>query len=375
MRFPAINRSSLSALSARKRVILVIAVAVSALLGGTLAAVAATGSPAAGSAASGGARAAQGSAPYIFIHDPTMAREGGTYYVFSTGDPAGSIGNGNIQIRTSSNLRSWTYAGTVFAAKPAWITAALGDIPNLWAPDISFFGGLWHLYYAGSSFGSNNSVIGLATTPTLDPRSPKYHWTDDGLVFRTTSADNFNAIDPSLVTATGGGKWLVLGSFFSGIKMIQLDAATGKPAASPTVYSLAAKPFPDPEEGAGITYHDGYYYLFVSVDNCCRGISSTYHVQVGRSTSVTGPYVDAAGTDMMNGGGMEVQGTDAGMIGPGGEFIFSGGGSDYLVYHYYDAFDNGDAWVQVRPLIWVGGWPVTGQALVPVPGQAGPPGS
>ena len=178
-----------------------------------------------------------------------MAREGGTYYVFSTGDPAGSIGNGNIQIRTSSNLRSWSYAGTVFATKPAWITTALGDIPNLWAPDISYFGGLWHLYYAGSSFGSNNSVIGLATTPTLDPRSPRYHWTDDGLVFRTTSADNFNAIDPSLVTAADGGKWLALGSFFSGIKMIQLDAATGKPAASPTVYSLAAKPFPDPEEG------------------------------------------------------------------------------------------------------------------------------
>ena len=115
----------------------------------------------------------------------------------------------------------------------------------------SYFGGLWHLYYAGSSFGSNNSVIGLATTPTLDPRSPRYHWTDDGLVFRTTSADNFNAIDPSLVTAADGGKWLVLGSFFSGIKMIQLDAATGKPAASPTVYSLASKPFPDPEEGPG----------------------------------------------------------------------------------------------------------------------------
>jgi arabinan endo-1,5-alpha-L-arabinosidase len=371
MRLRAISHS---ALSPRKRIAVVIAVAASALLGGTLAAVAATGGQAAG-AGQANARSAQDSAPYIFIHDPTMAREGGTYYVFSTGDPAGSIGNGNIQIRTSANLRTWNYAGTVFAAKPAWITSALGDIPNLWAPDISYFGGLWHLYYAGSSFGSNNSVIGLATTPTLDPRSPRYHWTDDGLVFRTTSADNFNAIDPSLVTAADGGKWLVLGSFFSGIKMIQLDAATGKPAASPTVYSLASKPFPDPEEGAGITYHDGYYYLFVSVDNCCRGISSTYHVQVGRSTSITGPYVDAAGTAMTNGGGMEVQGTDAGMIGPGGEFVFAGGGSDYLVYHYYDAFDNGDAWIQVRPLTWVGDWPVTGQALVPVPGQPGPPGS
>jgi len=145
------------------------------------------------------------------------------------------------------------------------------------------------------------------------------------------------------VTAADGGKWLVLGSFFSGIKMIQLDAATGKPAASPTVYSLASKPFPDPEEGAGITYHDGYYYLFVSVDNCCRGHQQ--HVpRPGRAVHVYHrPYVDASGTAMTNGGGMEVQGTDAGMIGPGGEFVFTSGGSDWLVYHYYDAFDNGDA--------------------------------
>ncbi len=106
-----------------------------------------------------------------------------------------------------------------------------------------------------------------------------------------------------------------------------------------------------------------------------RGSQYYLFVSVGRSTSITGPYLDAAGTDMTNGGGMEVQGTDAGMIGPGGEFVFANGGSSYLVYHYYDAFDNGDAWVQVRPLTWVGGWPVTGRALVPVPGEAGPPGS
>jgi hypothetical protein len=54
----------------------------------------------------------------------------------------------------------------------------------------------------------------------------------------------------------------------------------------------------------------------------------------------------------------------------------SGGRGSQLVYHYYndDVFDNGDAWVQVRPLTWVGGWPVTGRALVPVPGETGPPG-
>jgi arabinan endo-1,5-alpha-L-arabinosidase len=362
----------------RSRVPLIIASALALVAGAAAAATAITSSAGGGTspAATARANARATDSTYTFVHDPTMAKENGTYYVFSTGDPAGSIGNGNIQIRSSHNLKNWAYDGTVFATKPAWITSDLGNIPNLWAPDISYFDGLWHLYYAGSSFGSNNSVIGLATTPTLDPGSPRYHWTDDGLVFRSVSSDNYNAIDPSLVSGADGSKWLVFGSYWSGIQLIQLDPSTGKPASStPTVTNIAAKPFPDPEEGAGIVYHDGYYYLFVSVDTCCRGISSTYHVQVGRSTSITGPYVDAYGTAMTAGGGTEVQGTDAGMIGPGGEYVFNaGGGSDWLVYHYYDAYDNGDAWLQIRPLIWLGGWPVTGDPLVPVPGEPGAPG-
>jgi arabinan endo-1,5-alpha-L-arabinosidase len=369
----------------RTRIALASAAAAALLIGGAVVAVAATGGT--GTRATAGTHATAGTpaksataSQYTFIHDPSMAQEDGAYYVFSTGDPAGVIGNGNIQIRTSRNLRDWTYTGTVFAAKPAWITSALGAIPNLWAPDISYFGGLWHLYYAGSSFGSNNSVIGLATTPTLNPSSPKYHWTDDGLVFQSTSTDDYNAIDPSLVTAANGAKWLVFGSYWSGIKLIGLDPATGKPATSPPVIdSLAAKPFPDPEEGAGIVYHGGYYYLFVAVDTCCRGISSTYHIQVGRSASITGPYVDAFGTALLSGGGLEVQGTDAGMIGPGSPFVFAGRGDqnrsdqNWLVYHYYDAYDSGAAWLQIRPLAWVDGWPVTGDPLVSVPGEAGPP--
>ena len=58
---------------------------------------------------------------------------------------------------------------------------------------------------------------------------------------------------------------------------------------------------------------------------------------------------------MMNSGGMEVQGSDEGMIGPGSSSIFTDGSRSYLVYHYYDAFHNGDPWVQVRPLIWAAG--------------------
>jgi arabinan endo-1,5-alpha-L-arabinosidase len=355
----------------RMAVALALALAGSVLVGGAAAAGPADRTATGGTTTAGSAGVPD---PYIFVHDPSMARQAGTYYLFSTGDPAGVIGNGNIQIRTSRNLRQWTYSGTVFATKPAWITSELGSIPNLWAPDISFFDGLWHLYYAGSSFGSNNSVIGLATTPTLDPASPRYHWTDRGLVFQSTTSDDYNAIDPSLVTASDGGKWLVFGSFWSGIKLLKLDAATGKPASpSPTLYSLAQRPAPDAEEGSAITYHDGYYYLFVSFDSCCQGIGSSYRIMAGRSTSVTGPYVDPNGTAMMNGGGMELQGSDEGMIGPGSSSVYQDGSRSYLVYHYYDAFESGDPWVQVRPLVWLpSGWPVTGQPLTPVPGSSIP---
>ena len=88
----------------------------------------------------------------------------------------------------------------------------------------------------------------------------------------------------------------MFGSYWSGIKLFQLDASTGKPAsASPALYSLAQRPAPDALEGAGITYHAGYYYLFVSFDTCCAGISSTYRIMVGRSASVTGPVPGSGG--------------------------------------------------------------------------------
>ncbi len=308
---------------------------------------------------------------YVFVHDPSMTKEGNTWYLFSTGDPQSLVNGGNIQIRESTNLTNWRLAGTVFQDIPSWIGPKLGGaVPNLWAPDISYFAGSYHLYYAASTFGSNTSLIALATNPTLDPASPHYHWTDKGEVFSSTAANDYNAIDPALVSASGGTKWLLFGSFWSGVKLVQLDPATGMPAsAHPQLFSLSETSAPDPEEGAYIVSHGAYYYLFVSSGVCCKGIGSTYEVIVGRSAKVTGPYVDPNGTLMTDGGGMELLGSDEGMIGPGSPSVYVGSHGDLIDYHYYDAWDNGDPWIQVRDLLWTSnGWPVTGPPIVPVPG-------
>ncbi|MGA3220269.1 MAG: arabinan endo-1,5-alpha-L-arabinosidase [Acidimicrobiales bacterium] len=312
---------------------------------------------------------------YMFVHDPSMIREGNRWYMFSTGDPSGGVNDGDIQVRVSADLRTWRLAGTVFTRIPAWITNRIPATQNLWAPDISYFDGLYHLYYAASSFGSNDSVIALATNRTLDQSAPGYGWKDDGVVFSSTPADNYNAIDPALVSAPAGAKWLLFGSFWSGIKILALGPSTGLPlSAHPTIYPLSSAPAPDPEEGAYMVHHDGFYYLFVSSGYCCRALGSTYEILVGRSPSITGPFLDPDGTAMTDGGGMELQGSTDGMIGPGGPSLTMDAGRYLMVYHYYDAWAAGQPWVQVRKLYWSpDGWPITGAALVPVPGA--PPGS
>lgn len=145
---------------------------------------------------------------------------------FSTGDEKG-IGGGSIQIRRSKDMAEWELLGTVFEHIPDWVARELGGWPpNLWAPDIALVNGTYYLYYVGSTFGSNNPVIGLATNTTLDPASPDYKWVDHGMVLRSISSNNWNAIDPSLVSDADGGWWLVFGSYWDGIKMRKIDAAT-----------------------------------------------------------------------------------------------------------------------------------------------------
>jgi arabinan endo-1,5-alpha-L-arabinosidase len=301
-------------------------------------------------------------------HDPSIGRDGGLYVVFTTGR---APGGGQFALRCSSDLLQWKLCGHVFDAIPDWISSVSPKTKDLWAPDISYFSGKIHLYYAYSSFGSNVSGIALATNETLDPASPKYRWKDEGLVLQSTAADDYNAIDPNIVLDGAGRPWLSFGSFWSGIKMRRIDPASGKlSAADSKIYSLAARHRPeDPEppkpglpadwqaiEAPFIVRHGGYYYLFVSFDLCCRGTRSTYRTMVGRSRNVTGPYQDSEGRPMLDGGGTLLLAANQRWLGPGGESVLQRPEGDVLVFHAYDA-STGRPSLQVSTLTWKDGWP------------------
>jgi arabinan endo-1,5-alpha-L-arabinosidase len=279
----------------------------------------------------------------VAVHDPAMVKVNGTYFLFSTGN--------NIEIRTSTDRTAFRRIGVAFPNGAPWAYPFTNNSNNLWAPDISFHNGLFYLYYAASTFGSRNSAIFLATSTTAQPGS----WTNQGIVVQTTNSSDHNAIDPNLVVDAGGAWWLVYGSFWSGIKMVPINPSTGKPSGS-TRYNLATRPSSagGAIEAPYIVYRSGFYYLFVSFDYCCRGTSSTYRTMVGRSASVTGPYVDRNGVAMTSGGGTEILATHGSIVGPGHPSVFADSDAWVLAYHYYTSSGSR---LGINLIGWSGGWP------------------
>jgi len=289
------------------------------------------------------------------IHDPVIAHENNRYYVFSTGK--------RIPFICSEDMVTWEFCGSVFDRNPNWTREINPDLVDIWAPDISYFNDRWHLYYAVSSFGSQNSAIGLATNLTLDPDHPDYQWVDQGEVLRSKPGDPWNAIDPNLVMDEDGQTWLVWGSFWSGIWMRKVDPSTGKFTADDTTNDHLADRSQGPDnttaiEAPFIVHRNGMWYLFVSFDQCCQGVNSTYNVRVGRSNTLTGPYIDRDGVPLTEGSGTLVLSEYSQWIGPGHNGILVEDDVYWMVYHAYDANQIGIPKLRIESIGWdTDGWP------------------
>ncbi len=281
----------------------------------------------------------------LSVHDPGIIKDNSAYYVYGTG-----VG---IEVKRSNNGTNWSTIGRVFNSYPSWANRYVPNHEsNIWAPDVEYFKGKYYLYYSVSSFGSNTSAIGLATSSGLP-----YGWQDQGMVIRSTSSNNYNCIDPNLAIDASGNPWLAFGSFWSGIKIVQLDPSTMKPKAGAPIQGIASRNG-GAIEAADIVYRNGYYYLFASIDKCCSGVNSTYKIIYGRSNSITGPYTDKSGNRLMNGGGTIFDAGNSRWKGPGGQSIL---GTNAIAHHAYDASNNGAPTLMIKNLYWdASGWPYKG---------------
>ncbi len=297
------------------------------------------------------------------VRDPSVIHVNGTWYLFITDNPAWT---GSLPILCSQDTSSWQQCGSVFPHMPSWIPAALRGVKNLWAPDISYFNGEYHVYYTASLENTENTLIGLATNTTLDPSDPNYRWVDRGMVLESRAGDPINVLDPNILTDSDGRIWLSFGSYWGGIAQREIDPGTGllKDASAAQV-NLAARPAVPihPLEGSSQLFHDGYYYLFVSIDFCCNASLSTnnYKMAVGRSTSPHGPFVAQDGTAMLDGGSTVI------LTGDGTQWMGVGGGTVYndpatgatdIVFHAQAMSRGGVASLWFKQIEWVNDWPV-----------------
>jgi arabinan endo-1,5-alpha-L-arabinosidase len=300
----------------------------------------------------------------IRVHDPVLTKDGNTYYLFCTGM--------GISVFSSTDLQHWQKERPVFDSPPAWAVEAVpGFKGHVWAPDIVSHKGLYYLYYSVSAFGKNTSCIGVATNKTLDPKSSQYKWTDHGKVIESIPGrDLWNAIDPNLAWDDQHQPWLTFGSFWSGIKLVKLNNDLVSIANPQEWYTIAkrSRDFKTVDDNGGdaaieapfIFKKNNYYYLFVSFDFCCKGVNSNYKIMAGRSEKIQGPYIDKDGVRMDAGGGTLVLQGNSAWPGVGHNSVYTFDGKDYLVFHGYDAADNGKPKLKILTLQWDNnGWPQT----------------
>ncbi|MBN1119371.1 MAG: arabinan endo-1,5-alpha-L-arabinosidase [Bacteroidales bacterium] len=304
-----------------------------------------------------------GQSKQIVIHDPVAIKAEGKYYIFGTGP--------GLESAVSDDKENWSkYSPGVFDPMPEWFKK---EVPNfnghVWAPDIVFHKGKYYLYYSVSSFGSNLSCIGVATNTTLDKANNDYKWEDHGVVIQSVPGrDNWNAIDPNIIFDENNVPWLAFGSFWDGIKIVKLNEELLTIAEPQEWNTIAARErdfgLDDSEPGNGmieapfIIMKDDYYYLFVSFDKCCRGSESNYNVRIGRSKSVTGPYLDKEGVPMTQGGGTLFIEGDENFYAIGHNSVYNFDGVYYMYSHGYDVNDRGKPKLLVHILEWNDeGWP------------------
>ena len=299
----------------------------------------------------------------VMTHDPVLARQGDRFYLFATGE--------GVSVMSSSDLKTWKFEKPVFEEAPQWAVDAIkGYHGHTWAPDIIYHNGLYPLFYSCSAFAKNTSAIGHATNPTLDPSDARFKWTDQGKIIQSVpNRDMWNAIDPNIIIDEAGTPWMSFGSFWDGIKMVRLTDDLARVAQPEEWYSLSRRERSfelddkDPGDGAVeapfIMKHGDYYYLFVSFDYCCRGMKSNYKVVVGRSETVTGPYLDKDGKSMAQGGGSLVIQGNTDYVGVGHNAAYHFDGKDYFICHAYSAKEDGAPKLIIREMTWTpDGWPI-----------------
>ena len=325
----------------------------------------------------------------ISVQSPSMIQYDGRYYMFHAGR--------GIANWVSRDMENWVRLTPVFTDAPEWTYSIDPEFGNyVRAPSIYQYNETFYLYYHVSSSEHTGSAIGLVTNKSLDPKSSRFEWKDQGIVLKSyTEHDKWNPTEAALAFDEEEVPWLTYGSDQTVITLVKLNddlktaadttkkdgcynvanrsgnriidecntehsSGTNKNEFSPNL-RLESDNHSENEaiEAPFIFKKGGYFYLFVSIGDCCQGIESTSRVITGRSESIKGPYIDITGQRMDQGGGSLVVKGNEEYAAVGHASVYTFDQTDYLVAQGYDLTDEGRPKLLILELTWDDdGWPV-----------------
>ncbi|KAF7876477.1 hypothetical protein EAF04_001567 [Stromatinia cepivora] len=288
-------------------------------------------------------------------HDPALIQRSsdGTWFKFNTGNGIGIW-------KATALAGPWTYVGDALTGGSRINLAGNKD---LWAPDVHLVGSTYYMYYAISTFGTQNSAIGVATSATMEVGS----WTDHGATgIASSKGSAYNTIDPNLILV-GSAYYLNFGSFWTDIYQVGM-ASTPTKAGGSASYQLAFNSSGTHSlEGSYMFYYSGYYYLLISSGICCNydktkpAPGAEYKIIMGRSKSATGGFVDQSGKALTAGGGTTLLASHGNVYGPGGQGVYLSSSGPILYYHYANptiGLGDGSYQFGYNYLTFSNGWPV-----------------
>jgi len=293
------------------------------------------------------------------LADPTVLRDpiSGSFYAYGTQDDWGDgVGSRLVPVLKSRDLTKWEVVGEAFESKPSWKKSG-----GIWAPEAVYMEGKYFLYYAYSTWGDANPGVGVATAD-----KPEGPFKDHGKIFDSKSIDVPNSIDPFL-WEENGEKYLFWGSFDNGPKQGTYGVPLREDGIQITDPAEKFKIAAGDLEAVIIHKYEDFYYFIGSRGSCCEGVRSTYHMVVGRSKNLKGPYLDKEGRDLRERGNgtLILKANDKFVgVGHGSRIMTDDANQDWILYHGIDVANGKVSGGASRRMLfldkvdWMDGWPI-----------------
>lgn len=275
--------------------------------------------------------------------DPDVLQVGGTYYAYATNSHAA-----NVQVATSTDLKSWTVSATdALPTLPGWTAPG-----KTWAPDVSEVSpGEFVMFFVAANIDPSLQCVNVATS-----NSPAGPFVASGSAALVCNPNEGGAIDPATFVDKDGTAYLVWKNdgnccgLDTWLQIAPLSSDRLSLAGAPTKLIKQTLDWEGSViEAPTLVRHGDRYVLFYSANDYG---GDKYRIGYASADSLLGPY------EKSNRPLLSTSSSGGRLVGPGGQDVVRRtDGSTALIVH---SWSDGLAYrgMSVLSLAWRGDIPV-----------------